>query len=48
MKRYQRFLLKKENIEKEIERLNNTIVKPTKDVNIFLKRLGYKRTFNRL
>ena len=38
--RYQRFLLKKENIEKEIERLNNTIVKPTKDVNIFLKRLG--------
>ena len=38
--RYQRFLLKKENIEKEIERLKNTIVKPTKDVNIFLKRLG--------
>ena len=38
--RYQRFLLKKENIEKEIERLNNTIVKPTKDVNTFLKRLG--------
>ena len=38
--RYQRFLLKKENIEKEIERLKNTIVKPTKDVNTFLKRLG--------
>ena len=38
--RYQRFLLKKENIEKEIERLKNTIVKPIKDVNTFLKRLG--------
>ena len=34
--RYERFLKKKENIEKEIERLKNTIVKPTDDVNKFL------------
>ena len=34
--RYQRFLNKKENIEKEIKRLKNTIVKPTEKVNMFL------------
>ena len=34
--RYQRFLKKKENIEKEIERLKNTNIKPTKEVNGFL------------
>ena len=30
---YQKFLRKKANIEKEIKRLKNTIVKPTKEVN---------------
>ena len=35
--RYQKFLRKKENIEKEIERLNKTIIKPTEEVNLFLK-----------
>ena len=34
--RYQRFLEKKNKIEKEVERLKNTIVKPTKEVNEFL------------
>ena len=38
--RYQRFLTKKENIEKEIERLKNTIVKPTEKVNKFLEKYG--------
>ena len=35
--RYQKFLRKKGNIEKEIERLNKTIIKPTEEVNSFLK-----------
>ena len=35
--RYQKFLKKKENIEKEVERLNNTVIKPTEKVNTFLK-----------
>lgn len=35
--RYESFLEKKENIEKEIERINKTIIKPTKEVNAFLK-----------
>ncbi len=34
--RYNKFLIKKQNIEKEIERLKNTIIKPTKEVNGFL------------
>jgi len=38
--RYQKFLKKKENIEKEIERLKTTVVKPTKEVNEFLKSRG--------
>ena len=38
--RYQRFLTKKENIEKEIRRLKNTIVKPTQDVNELLINCG--------
>lgn len=38
--RYQRFLNKKENIEKEIVRLKNTVVKPTKEVNDLLVRYG--------
>ncbi len=35
--RYQKFLKKKENIEKEVERISNTIIRPTKEVNEFLK-----------
>jgi len=35
--RYNKFLMKKENIEKEIERLRKTTVKPTEKVNNFLK-----------
>ena len=38
--RYERFLAKKENIEKEIERLKNKVVKPTDKVNKFLKKHG--------
>ena len=34
--RYQRFLTKKANIEKEVDRLKSTIVKPTQKVNEFL------------
>ena len=36
--RYEKFLLKKANIEKEIERLRGKIVKPTKEVNEFLEK----------
>lgn len=35
--RYIRFLQKKENIQKEIERLRKTTIKPTEEVNKFLK-----------
>ena len=38
--RYKKFVIKKENIEKEIERLKNTVVKPTKEVNNFLESQG--------
>ena len=38
--RYQRFLTKKTNIEKEINRLKNTVVKPTKEVNELLVKYG--------
>ena len=38
--RYQRFLKKKENIEKEIKRLKETTVKPTKEVNKMLESKG--------
>ncbi len=38
--RYQRFLTKKENIEKEIERLKTTVVKPTEKVNKLLESKG--------
>ena len=38
--RYERFLLKKENIEKEIDRLKNKVVKPTENVNKFLAKHG--------
>lgn len=37
-KRYQKFLKKKENIEKEVERIHNTTVKPSEKVNNFLKK----------
>lgn len=36
--RYQKFLTKKENIEKEVQRLKDTVVKPTQEVNEFLRR----------
>lgn len=35
--RYEKFLNKKENIEKEIERLNKKTIKPTEEVNKFLE-----------
>ncbi|MBR0427883.1 MAG: tRNA uridine-5-carboxymethylaminomethyl(34) synthesis enzyme MnmG [Clostridia bacterium] len=38
--RYERFLLKKANIENEIERLKNKVVKPTEKVNKFLEEHG--------
>jgi len=38
--RYERFLNKKAEIEKEIERLEDTVVKPTSQVNEFLKKYG--------
>lgn len=38
--RYQRFLNKKSNIEKEINRLKNAVVKPTKEVNELLVKYG--------
>ena len=38
--RYQRFLIKKGNIEKEIKRLKNAIVKPTDEVNKLLINCG--------
>ena len=36
--KYDKFLTKKENIEKEIERLRKTIIKPTAKVNEFLEK----------
>ena len=41
--RYNRFLIKKSNIEKEIERLKSTVVKPTEEVNKFLESHGTTR-----
>lgn len=38
--RYERFLKKKENIEKEVQRLKSTVVKPTKGVNELLVKYG--------
>lgn len=38
--RYQRFLNKKANIEKEIKRLKDAVVKPTKEVNELLVKYG--------
>ena len=36
--RYKKFLQKKENVKKEIERISNLNIKPTKEVNEFLTR----------
>ena len=36
--RYKRFLTKKENIEKEIKRIKDTIIKPTEEVNSVLRK----------
>jgi len=36
--RYKRFLNKKENIEKEIERIRRTIIRPKEEVNEFLRK----------
>ena len=38
--RYKKFLNKKKEIEKEIERLNNKIIKPKKEINEFLSKYG--------
>ena len=38
--RYNRFLKKKQNIENEINRVKSTIIKPTEEVNSFLKEYG--------
>ena len=38
--RYNKFLIKKQNIENEIERLKNTVVKPNEIVNNFLESHG--------
>lgn len=38
--RYQSFLLKKGNIEKEIERINNTNIAPDKELNKYLEKVG--------
>ena len=41
--RYERFLNKKENIDKEIKRLKETVVRPTEKVNKFLEEHGTTR-----
>ncbi len=38
--RYNKFLEKRKNLNKEIERLNNTVIKPTKEVNELLRKLN--------
>ena len=38
--RYKKYLIKKEKIEKEIQTLKNTVVKPTKEVNDLLVKYG--------
>ena len=38
--RYEKFLIKKQDIENEIERLKNTVVRPTEKVNTFLEKHG--------
>ena len=41
--RYKKFLIKKQNIENEIQRLSNTVVKPTEEVNCFLDKHNSSR-----
>lgn len=41
--RYQKFLNKKRNIEQEIKRLKQTVVKPTEEINKFLEKMGTTR-----
>ncbi len=36
--RYNQFLIKKDNIEKEVNRLKSTIIRPTEEVNLFLEK----------
>ena len=38
--RYKKFLDKKSQIEQEVERLRNTIIKPSKETNEFLRKMG--------
>lgn len=38
--RYKRFLEKKENIEKEIERINSVNIPPSKEINEYLEKIG--------
>ena len=38
--RYQKFLQKKENIEKEIERINSVNIPPSKEINLYLEEIG--------
>ena len=38
--RYEKFLQKKKEIEEEVERVKNTIIKPNKETNALLKELG--------
>jgi len=44
--RYQRFLLKKNTIEQELNRLKTTIVKPTKELQELLKEIGSSELLN--
>jgi len=38
--RYKKFLEKKENIEKEIERINSVNIPPSKEINLYLENIG--------
>ena len=40
--RYKKFLEKKENIEKEIERINSVNIPPSKEINLYLENIGSK------
>jgi len=44
--RYQRFLIKKNTIEQELNRLKTTIVKPTKELQELLKEIGSSELLN--
>lgn len=38
--RYKKFIMKLEGIDSEIERIKNTLVKPTEETNLFLEKIG--------